>query len=364
LSGGMDSSAIVCSAVQKKGEPLKTFSSYYAFTPELDERKWMEKIVQKTSCTSFLVSPKAEDAICWWEKLTYMNDLPLSAAFVSINAVMQEAHKQGIKVLLSGQGSDEISAGYRHSLYRYFADLIRGMQISRLGKELPIYLKKDNKAFSKLGKIMLSTFLPESSLYNLEFCYYRFEPFNRAFTNEAEKNCGEQILKKIADIKASRLSNFLYNMMHNTSLQTLLHFEDRLTMANSVESRVPFLDYRLVDFVFSLPSQYKVQPPYTKVIHRFAMKDLIPEEIYYRQDKGIFSSPFYQVWMKQELKPFISDIFASSAFRQRGIWNLPKINHYWHKYLAGDNKQVEMLFNVIALELWFRQYVDKPSGEY
>ena len=364
LSGGMDSSAIVCSAVQKKGEPLKTFSSYYAFTPELDERKWMEKIVQKTSCTSFLVSPTAEDAICWWEKLTYMNDLPLSAAFVSINAVMQEAHKQGIKVLLSGQGSDEISAGYRHSLYRYFADLIRGMQISRLGKELPIYLKKDNKAFSKLGKIMLSTFLPESSLYNLEFCYYRFEPFNRAFTKEAEKNCGEQILKKIADIKASRLSNFLYNMMHNTSLQTLLHFEDRLTMANSVESRVPFLDYRLVDFVFSLPSQYKVQPPYTKVIHRFAMKDLIPEEIYYRQDKGIFSSPFYQVWMKQELKPFISDIFASSAFRQRGIWNLPKINHYWHKYLAGDNKQVEMLFNVIALELWFRQYVDKPSGEY
>ena len=364
LSGGMDSSAIVCSAVQKKGEPLKTFSSYYAFTPELDERKWMEKIVQKTSCTSFLVSPTAEDAICWWEKLTYMNDLPLSAAFVSINAVMQEAHKQGIKVLLSGQGSDEISAGYRHSLYRYFADLIRGMQISRLGKELPIYLKKDNKAFSKLGKIMLSTFLPESSLYNLEFCYYRFEPFNRAFTKEAEKNCGEQILKKIVDIKASRLSNFLYNMMHNTSLQTLLHFEDRLTMANSVESRVPFLDYRLVDFVFSLPSQYKVQPPYTKVIHRFAMKDLIPEEIYYRQDKGIFSSPFYQVWMKQELKPFISDIFASSAFRQRGIWNLPKINHYWHKYLAGDNKQVEMLFNVIALELWFRQYVDKPSGEY
>ncbi|MDI9572100.1 MAG: asparagine synthase C-terminal domain-containing protein, partial [Candidatus Cloacimonadota bacterium] len=234
----------------------------------------------------------------------------------------------------------------------------------RLGKELPIYLKKDNKAFSKLGKIMLSTFLPESSLYNLEFCYYRFEPFNRAFTKEAEKNCGDQILKKIVDIKASRLSNFLYNMMHNTSLQTLLHFEDRLTMANSVESRVPFLDYRLVDFVFSLPSQYKVQPPYTKVIHRFAMKDLIPEEIYYRQDKGIFSSPFYQVWMKQELKPFISDIFASSAFRQRGIWNLPKINHYWHKYLAGDNKQVEMLFNVIALELWFRQYVDKPSGEY
>ncbi len=153
-------------------------------------------------------------------------------------------------------------------------------------------------------------------------------------------------------------------MIHNTSLQTLLHFDDRLAMANSVESRVPFLDYRLVDFVFSLPSAYKIKPPYTKVIHRSAMQELIPDEIYRRQDKGIFSSPFYQVWLKNELKPFISDIFASSAFRQRGIWNLPKIYHNWHKYLAGDNRQVEMLFNVIALEIWFRQFIDRTSGGY
>ncbi|HNX02219.1 MAG TPA: asparagine synthase (glutamine-hydrolyzing) [Candidatus Cloacimonas sp.] len=358
LSGGMDSSAIVCSAVHKKGEPLKTFSSYYAFLPELDERSWIEKIVQKTSCRSFYVSPKAEDAIQGWENLTYYNDFPLAAGFVSQNAVMQEAHRQGIKVLLSGQGSDEISAGYRHSLYRYFADLLRGMQIGKLGKELPRYLQKEKPVLSKLGKILLSTFLPESALYNLEFRYYRFEPFNSAFTREADKNCGEQILKKIADIKASRLSNFLYNMMHNTSLQTLLHFEDRMAMANSVESRVPFLDNRLVDFVFSLPSAYKVKPPYTKVVHRSAMQELIPEEIYRRQDKGIFSSPFYQVWMKNELKPFITEILTSKTLRERGIWNLPKINFYWHKYLAGDNSQAEMLFNIIALEIWFRQFVD------
>jgi len=362
LSGGMDSSAIVCSAVHQKKEPLKTFSSYYAFPPELDERKWIEKIIKETSCASYLISPKANDAIDLWEKLTFLNDLPLAAGFVSQNAVLQEAHKQGIKVILSGQGSDELSAGYRHSLYRYFADLIRGVHISRLGKELPGYLKKDNRAFSKLSKIVLSTFLPESSLYNLEFCYYRFEPFTRSFTNEAEISCGEQILKKIVDIKASRLSNFLYNMVHTTSLQTLLHFEDRMAMANSIESRVPFLDYRLVDFVFSLPSQYKVKPPYTKVIHRAAMKELIPEEIYQRTDKGIFSSPFYQSWMKQELKPYISDIFASSTFRQRGLWNLPKINHFWHKYLGGDNSQVEMLYNVVALEIWFQQYENQSTG--
>ena len=79
---------------------------------------------------------------------------------------------------------------------------------------------------------------------------------------------------------------------------------------------------------------------------------------YLYPDGGIFSSPFYQVWMKNELKPFITEILTSKTLRERGIWNLPKINFYWHKYLAGDNSQAEMLFNVIALEIWFRQFVD------
>ena len=145
-------------------------------------------------------------------------------------------------------------------------------------------------------------------------------------------------------------------MMQNTSIQTLLHFEDRLSMAHSVESRVPFLDHRLVDFVFSLPSKYKIKPPYTKIIHREAMKELIPEKIYRRKDKGIFSSPFYALWMKGEMKNYISDILTSTAFRQRDLWNLPRINHHWQRYLAGDNRNAEMLYNVIALELWFRVY--------
>jgi len=267
---------------------------------------------------------------------------------------MQEAKRQGIKVLLSGQGSDELTAGYKHAAYRYFADLLRSMQTGRLSHELPLYLRKQATPFSALGKIALSALLPESALYRMEFSFYRFEPFTREFINQAEGQAVEQILAQITDIKASRLSNFLYNMMQTTSIQTLLHFEDRLSMAHGVESRVPFLDNRLVDFVFTLPSKYKIKPPYTKVIHRDALKDLIPEKIYRRKDKGIFSSPFYALWMKGDLKPFISDILASSAFRQRGLWNLPRIYHYWQSYLSGNLRCAEMLYNVIALELWFR----------
>ncbi len=354
LSGGMDSSAIVCSAVRNLAEPIKTFSSFYLDAPELDERKWIKIVNQATGCTPHLVSPGAEEAISWWEQATYLNDLPIAAGFVSQYAVMQEAKHQGIKVLLSGQGSDELTAGYKHASYRYFADLIRTLQTGKLRRELPNYLRQPKTGLSALGKIALSAIFPESALYKVEFKLYRFEPFTQDFIQQAESQAGEKVLAQIADIKVSRLSNFLYNMMQNTSIQTLLHFEDRLSMAHSVESRVPFLDHRLVDFVFTLPSRFKLKPPHTKLIHRDALKELIPDKIYRRRDKGIFSSPFYTLWMKGEMKGFISDILGSSSFRQRGLWNLPRINRHWHKYLAGDQANAEMLYNVIALELWFR----------
>ena len=361
LSGGMDSSAIVCSAVRKTAEPMHTFSSYYADTPALDERKWIDKIVRHTGSISHLVTPSASDAIAWWEKATELNDLPIAAGFVSQYAVMQKAHETGIKVLLSGQGSDELSAGYRHGCYRYFADLARGFQLGKLHKGLQNYLPKGKmgESLAMLGKIGLSTLLPESVLYKLEFNYLRFEPFNHSFTQAAKHNAGEQMLAKIGDIKASRLTNFLYNMMHNTSIQTLLHFEDRISMGNSVESRVPFLDHRLVDFVFTLPSQFKIKPPYTKLIHRQAMKDLIPTAIYQRKDKGIYSSPFYQDWMKGEMREYLSDIMNSASFRQRGIWDLPKINQQWQKYLDGDTAPAEMLYQTFSLEFWFRGFIDE-----
>ncbi|MDD4309800.1 MAG: asparagine synthase (glutamine-hydrolyzing) [Candidatus Cloacimonetes bacterium] len=358
LSGGMDSSAIVCSAMQQQAVPMPTFSSFYADTPALDERKWIETIVQHSGCTSELISPTSADALKWWIDATYYNDLPIAAGFVSQYAVMQAAHARGVKVLLSGQGSDELNGGYKHAAYRYFADQIRTLSLGKLSKELPEYLQ-GSQLLTKLGnmaKISLSALLPESSLYKLEFNYYRFDPFSTSFKEAAHNNNQEGILQKITDIKASRMSNFLYNMMHNTSVQTLLHFEDRLSMANSVESRVPFLDNRLVDFVFSLPSAYKTKPPETKLLHRAAMKEFIPAEIYNRKDKGIFSSPFYQQWMRDGLKPFIVDLLGSNEFRRRGIWNLPSINRQWQLYLAGDNRPAEMLYNVIALELWFQRF--------
>jgi hypothetical protein len=91
------------------------------------------------------------------------------------------------------------------------------------------------------------------------------------------------------------------------------------------------------------------------------MKGIVPAEIYERKDKAIFSAPFHSRWMRVELKPFIESILASNKFRTRGIYNLPLIMHKWQQYIKGNTRPAEMLFNVLALEIWFRCHVD---GQY
>ena len=359
LSGGLDSSAIVCLAHKLQGGSMQTFSSYYGDDPALDERKWIKLIAEQTEARTHFVSPSAADASGWLEEINWYNDLPTKAGYASQWAVMKTARAAGIKVILSGQGSDELFAGYKHSIYRFLADQLRNLKLTSFTQSFSRYYqgKGSAESLAGLGKTLLSAVLPESKLYELEFRYYRFEPFSASFL-ETRKLSSKGILSGIQDIPGSRLSNFLFNMLHSTSIQTLLHLEDRMASANSIESRVPFLDHRIVDFAFSLPAAYKIEAPVHKHIHRLAMKDIVPQAVYERKDKGIFSSPFYTLWMRGEMREMISDVFASQDFLSREIWNHRLIRRHWFEYLSGSNKQAEMLFNCLALELWFRRFKD------
>jgi asparagine synthase (glutamine-hydrolysing) len=365
LSGGMDSSAIVCTAAHLTDKPFQTFSSYYGEDKTLDERQWIKLVAEQTRAISHLVSPTPDKTIEWFENATWHNDLPVGAGFVSQFAVMQLAKEKGVKVLLDGQGSDELTAGYNHAFYRYFADLLRSGKLLQMDRQMHAYFKGKpvSKVLSSIPKILMSALLSENTLYNIEFSFYRFEPFSDSFQSQVSGQLKNRrdLLSEIKDLKTSRLSNFLYNMMNSTSIQTLLHYEDRMAMAHGVESRVPFLDHRLVELAFSLPSAYKINPPFGKYVHREAMQGIIPAAIYNRKDKAIFSTPFYSSWMQNNLKDYISDIFASDEFKQRGIYNLPIIKQKWKAFRSGSKANGEMLFNILALEIWLRTFKQQLS---
>lgn len=259
---------------------------------------------------------------------------------------------------MSGQGSDEITAGYKHAQYRWLADLLRHPRQGGIAKEFGSYLKNNSfsQNFAGMAKTLLAVGLPESQLYALEFNFLRFEPFNQDFRARAKHSLDGRILGRIADTDGTKLANFLYNEVYLTSLPTLLHGEDRMSMAASVESRVPFLDHELVEFAFSLPSSYKIRNASGKHVHRMAMRNTVPKAIFTRKDKAVFGSPFLALWLRGPLKKTVDEMFHSAEFRRREIWNLPRIWSNWQKYQRGDNSQAEMIFSVFALETWFRKF--------
>lgn len=354
LSGGLDSSAIVATAVGFTDKQFKTFSSYYTYAPQYDERKWIKLVTEKFKAQPFYVSADAETVMNDLEQITWHHDYPVpGSSAISQNYVMKIARENGVTVLLDGQGSDEITGGYHHAFYRYYAYLLKSGKLIQFAKEYPDYVKYNPKGnlTSKLMKLAAVLFFAESSIYKQEAKRRLGNPLNLKFDDSS-------IFNNIKDLHTDKLSNFLYNQMMSTSIQTLLHFEDRNSMAHSIESRVPFLDYRLVEFAFSLPSEYKIHKEKGKYIHREALKTIVPEEIMNRKDKVGFLAPGEHFWLRNEMKPYMENLLNSNEFINRDIYNHQFIRNEYKKYLNGNPTYANMLWQIMALEIWFKKFAD------
>jgi len=357
LSGGLDSSAIACLARKFGTQPLQAFSAYFEQMPQLDERRWITDVAKACGCASNLVSPGAFEALDWFGEATWRSEIPLGSGFAAQFAVMRLAAERGVKILLGGQGSDELVAGYKHALYRWIADLFLSRNPT-LGTELSAFLQREGfpKNMAGLAKSLLATTLNEKRLYELEFKFLRFDPFNPEFHRQAKLSMGSPILSRFSTSAGQKLDSFLLNGVNTTSLPGLLHSEDRMAMGFSIENRLPFLDHELVEFAFSLPSSFKIQNARGKLIHREAMRGIVPQAVFQRRDKAVFGTPFANLWLRGELKNAANELFYSQEFRRRGIWNLPKIHDQWQNYLNGCDSQAETIFGIFALEHWFRRF--------
>lgn len=273
ISGGVDSSSIVYTVDKLLGHKthgIHTFSAVFPGMPG-DESEYINFINDDLKTISHTTNPLHDFSIEEFRKLMYIHDSPVNTtSFYAAWKVSQLVQKNNIKVLLVGQGADETFAGYHHHFYKYCRSLIFKGNIVR-------YIQEIN-AYSKLkglnSNLLHSTILKDTKL--------------KLFMKLHLQKMEHKLSKLWNDV--SSLEEALLNDFSIFQLPFFLHSEDRVGMASSVESRFPFMDYRLVEFAMNLPDTYKINKGWQKWIIRHAI-DYVPDNIRFRKDKKGFTTP-------------------------------------------------------------------------
>lgn len=347
LSGGIDSSAIASAiGTAYSTKEFKTFTVYYDGEGEVDERPWAKHVLSKFSnLQPTFYKPQESELVDAFERCLYHADVPIAGSSpVSQFFVMRAASERNIKVLLDGQGSDEFLGGYMHSFYRLIGGSFAKFRFAQGLSEWRHHMIDQNFGSSKgrdiLLKSILAGFSSENKLYRLE--YDRYYP--RLLSGVRS----DVYLKKLFGY--SRLQEFLYHLTFTTSLPSLLLYEDRNSMAFSIESRVPFLDHRLVEFAFSLPDRHLIQGGQTKRLLRHAMRGVIPEEIFNRKDKKGFVTPGEVKWLRGPLKYLLDQPFFKDF-----PWDVAKIEPVIKDFKNGSNRHATLVWRLLVLNYWLRK---------
>lgn len=345
LSGGIDSSSIV-STVQHGGHKgtYKTFSIYYEGKGDVDERSFVKEVVLKyPQLDPHYYSPTDNEISDAFDRALYHCDFPATgSSFMSQYFLMQLISRNGVKVVLDGQGADEYLGGYMHTYYRLIGDMLGSFSFGKaIGATNRVTGNLGLGTVGKMthfGKSILNSMLSEQQLYGLE--YKNYYPFLLNSTSDA-------VPFELSGVGQTRVDAFLYNLLFSTSLPSLLHFEDRNSMAFSIESRVPFLDHRLVEYAFSLNDSDRITPETTKRILRDAMKGIIPDSIYNRKDKKGFVTPGESKWLRGPLSRLVATDMKIPEFL-----NKERVGKLLSDYRNGDNSKATLVWRLAVLVDW------------
>lgn len=364
LSGGLDSSSIVgvAHALQEQNpnqyrQPFNTFTACYDQL-EFDERTHLNAVLEGKSLQSHLVFPKPDEFMDELDNFLWHQEEPFGrfSAF-SQYRVMQLAHEHSTKVLLDGQGGDELLAGYHAYWVPYLQDLLLAGRVVFFFKELQRIVTLIGADRNTLLRSVMGGVLPQALL----------QPFRK----RQDLHTVFPWIKKSFAINrvpfetfttGDKVQEWSYNDLLIKQLQKLLHFEDRNSMAFSIESRVPFLDTALVEAIFTMPGSLKIGAGWPKRVLRKGMKDFIPRSVAERRDKMGFVTPGEDIWMRKDLKPWCDSIIASESFRNRPYWSYRTVKDMYKQYQAGDNKWNLPIMNMLTVELWSRKFIDQTSA--
>ena len=365
LSGGIDSSAICAMMSTMVDEPIKTFSVGFA-EREANEFEYARIVSKafKTEHHEITITP--EQFFAELPNLVWHEDEPIGfIASVPLYFVSKLAQSQ-VKVVLTGEGADENLAGYG----RY----AKALQLLNYGEKYesiaPSFIRSAIKSgVSAFGGKLNRTFLArKSDIENLffdNFAIYGKTMQKSLFSAETKSRIAEgnpyfYQNKWLEKTDAQEILDKLLYADSKTYLHELLMKQDQMSMAASIESRVPFLDHKLVEFTAKMPTKMKLRGKDTKWILREAMRGILPDEILTRSKMG-FPVPIGN-WFRNEYKHIIEEYVLSERSLSRGIFNADFVRELVAKHNAGENHD-ERLWSLVNFEIWQRRFFDGETIE-
>lgn len=353
LSGGIDSSAIVCCMDELGKNDVEVFSLVFP-GKRIDESAFQEEIVKKTGAKWHKTTFNGEDILKDLEELVYTQEEPFDGLSIyGQYRVMKLARDNKIKVVLDGQGGDEILLGYHSFFACYFVELFRGFRWPQLIKEILAYRRVHGSLSPVLT--MVGMMLP-SRLFEVMWGG-RQKFLSSEFTKRFAKRGTKRLLMKTRDCtEASLLAETYHSLPH------LLRYEDKNSMRWSVESRVPFCDYEFVEKIISLPTESRISGADTKRIFREAMAGILPDKIRLRKDKIGFETPDAEILRTSHGGELARSIINSETFKSRAYWNWAKVASMLENHIKKRCDNAKPIWKMIILELWLREFIDNNGA--
>lgn len=362
LSGGIDSSAVVGLLAERTTEPLQTYSVAYDFGKQFNETDYARLVSQRFNTNHHELFLKPETFRDFIPEYVRLMDEPVTeSAAISLHFLSQMT-TQDVTVVLSGEGSDEIFGGY--DLYRYMTFIERYRKI--VGGSSASLVANLSKLLglgrSKLGRYMQVAALPldkryrgistyderiKESLYRPEF---KQEVARGKLTGSVSLFLSELFSNEDRDV----LSRMLYFDTKTWLVDDLLIKADRMSMASSLELRVPFLDYRLVEFASRMPSKYKVHNGQGKFLLKKMMEGLLPNEIIYRKKMG-FPTPL-KLMFQGALRSYSHDLLLASTSRITSYFEQSEVQRLLQEHQSDKADHHRVLWQLVVLEEWLQQH--------
>lgn len=368
LSGGIDSSLMALLAARISSENNQSFHGKFTQYPGYDESPHALVVAQRAGNDLHQIDITAADFRDNIEKVIYHLDFPVAGPGSFPQYMVSQLAAKHVKVVLGGQGGDEIFGGYARYLLAYFEQCIKaaidgnyasGNYVVTIESIVP------NLGLLREYKPLIAQFWNDGLFGDLDARYYRLVDRSSDMKEEVDWSLLDKrrvfedfrsIFNSESNVRKEAYFDKMTHFDFKCLLPALLHVEDRMSMAHGLESRVPLLDHPLVQFAATVPADVKFEAGQMKHLLRLAFGDILPDQLMQRRDKMGFPVPLKE-WFSGELSGMVQDVFRSEAARTRPFMNSDKVLGN----VGSTGRYSRKLWGLLSLELWHQMFHDRAA---